>query len=85
MEGYNIERCRQNDLYLSAVPETVTLARQAGSMEKAEQLADWRESVVFTEAERAVLEYVEVMTLSDRRVRDEVQRMRKKECAKCAI
>lgn len=85
MEGYNIERCRQNDLYLSAVPETVTLARQAGSMEKAEQLADWRESVVFTEAERAALEYVEVMTLSVRRVRDEVQRMRKKECAKCAI
>lgn len=85
MEGYNIECCRQNDLCPSGVPAAVTLVRQAGSMEKAEQLADWRESAVFTEADPAALEHVEVMTLSDRRVNDEIQRMRKKECAECAI
>jgi alkylhydroperoxidase family enzyme len=50
----------------------MTLARRAGSMEKAEQLADWRESAVFTEVERAALEYTEAMTMSDQRVSDEL-------------
>lgn len=51
---------------------SMTLARRAGSMEKAEQLAGWRESAVFSEAERAALEYAEAMTMSDRRVSDEL-------------
>ncbi|MGQ0577947.1 MAG: carboxymuconolactone decarboxylase family protein [Betaproteobacteria bacterium] len=51
---------------------SMTLARRAGSMEKAEQLADWRESAVFAEAERTALEYAEAMTMSDRRVSDEL-------------
>jgi alkylhydroperoxidase family enzyme len=50
----------------------MTLARRAGSMEKAEQLADWRESAVFTEAERTALEYTEAVTITDRRVSDEL-------------
>ena len=51
---------------------SMTLARRAGSMEKAEQLADWRESAVFTEAERTALEYAEAVTITDRRVSDEL-------------
>jgi len=51
---------------------SMTLARRAGSMEKAEQLTGWRESVAFTEAERAALEYTEAMTMSDRHVSDEL-------------
>ena len=51
---------------------SMTLARRAGSMEKAEALAHWRESVMFTEAERAALEYTEAMTMSDRHVSDEL-------------
>jgi uncharacterized peroxidase-related enzyme len=51
---------------------SMTLARREGSMEKAEQLANWRESAVFTEAERAALEYTEAMTMSDRHVSDEL-------------
>ena len=51
---------------------SMTLARRAGSMEKAEQLADWRKSAVFSEAERATLQYTEAMTMSDRHVSDEL-------------
>jgi len=51
---------------------SMTLARRAGSMEKAEQLTDWRKSAVFTEAERTALEYAEAITMSDRRVSDEL-------------
>ena len=51
---------------------SMTLARRAGSMEKAEQLTGWRKSVVFTDAERAALEYTEAMTESDRHVSDEL-------------
>jgi AhpD family alkylhydroperoxidase len=52
--------------------KSMTLARRAGSMEKAEQLTGWRESVVFTGAERAALEYTEAMTMSDRHASDEL-------------
>jgi AhpD family alkylhydroperoxidase len=48
------------------------LARRAGSMAKVEALEGWRESDLFTEQERAVLDYVEAMTYSDRQVSDEM-------------
>jgi len=48
------------------------LARRTGSMEKVEALEIWQESVLFSEQERAVLEYTEAMTCSDRRVTDEM-------------
>ena len=51
---------------------SMTLARRAGSMEKAEKLVNWRESAVFTEAERTALEFAEAVTITDRRVSDEL-------------
>ncbi len=53
------------------------LARRAGSMDKVEALEGWRESELFSEQERAVLDYVEAMTCSDRQVTDEqVEKLR---------
>lgn len=49
---------------------SATLARHAGSMDKVEQLEQWRESDAFDERERAVLEYSEAMTYPDRPVPD---------------
>lgn len=48
------------------------LARRAGSMAKVEALEGWRDSELFSEQERVVLEYVEAMTYSDRQVTDEM-------------
>ncbi len=48
------------------------LARRAGSMAKVEAVEGWRESELFSSMERAVLDYVEAMTLSDRQVDDEM-------------
>ncbi|MEH6626203.1 MAG: carboxymuconolactone decarboxylase family protein [Motiliproteus sp.] len=45
-----------------------TLIKRAGSEEKAELLHDWRESSFFDAQERAVLEYTEAITYSDREV-----------------
>ena len=56
---------------------SATLARRAGSMDKAEQLEHWREADLFDERERAVLDYTEAITYSDRQVSDEmVDRLR---------
>lgn len=51
---------------------SMTLARRAGSTEKVQQLSNWRESGAFSESERAALDYAEAMTLSDRRVTDDL-------------
>ncbi|HEC15718.1 MAG TPA: carboxymuconolactone decarboxylase family protein [Sedimenticola sp.] len=49
-----------------------TLAKRAGSMEKVEALDNWRErDDLFDEKERAVLDYTEAVTYSDRQVTDE--------------
>ncbi|TAM57420.1 MAG: carboxymuconolactone decarboxylase family protein [Rhodanobacter sp.] len=51
---------------------SATLAKRSGSMEKVGQLAQWRESDFFDEKEKAVLEYTEAVTYSDRQVSDEL-------------
>lgn len=51
---------------------SMTLARRAGSMDKAQQVATWRESEAFGPAERVALEYAEAMTFTDRGVTDEL-------------
>lgn len=50
---------------------SATLAKRAGSMEKVEQLADWRDSGAFTDKEKAALAYTEEITYSDRQVSNE--------------
>lgn len=47
-----------------------TLAKRSGSMEKAEAVDRWRESDLFDEKEKAVLEYTEAVTDSNRQVSD---------------
>ncbi|MFP4190836.1 MAG: carboxymuconolactone decarboxylase family protein [Candidatus Hydrogenedentota bacterium] len=47
------------------------LARRSGSMAKVEAVEQWRDSALFDEQERAVLEYAEAMTDSNQHVRDE--------------
>ena len=49
-----------------------TLAKRAGSPEKVEHLERWRESEIFDEKEKAVLEYTEAVTYSDRQVSNEL-------------
>ena len=46
------------------------LLERTGSMEKGLVLENWRESDLFDEKERIVLEYAEAMTYSDRQVTD---------------
>ncbi len=46
------------------------LAKRTGSMNKVEALGQWNESELFDDKERVVLEYVEAMTYTDRRVDD---------------
>ena len=48
-----------------------TLAMRCGSMEKLHSLANWRESTLFDEMEKQVLDYTEAMTYTERRVTDE--------------
>ncbi|MCW8885490.1 MAG: carboxymuconolactone decarboxylase family protein, partial [Motiliproteus sp.] len=45
-----------------------TLIKRAGSEAKVAELASWRQSELFDGLERAVLEYTEAMTYSDREV-----------------
>jgi AhpD family alkylhydroperoxidase len=47
------------------------LARRCGSMEKAMQVAQWRESTLFDAVECAVLDYAEAVTRSDLEVTEE--------------
>jgi len=51
---------------------SATLAKRAGSMEKVEALDHWKESELFNDKEKAVLEYAEAITYSDRQVSDEL-------------
>jgi uncharacterized peroxidase-related enzyme len=51
---------------------SATLAKRAGSMDKVEQLADWREKDIFTVKERLALEYAEAVTYSDQQVSEEL-------------
>ncbi|MGR9100899.1 MAG: carboxymuconolactone decarboxylase family protein [Gammaproteobacteria bacterium] len=46
------------------------LAKRSGSADKVEALEGWRESKLFDEREKAVLDYVEAVTYSDRQVED---------------
>ena len=47
-------------------------AERAGSLEKLEVLASWRESALFSEKEKAVLEYAEAITCPGQKVSDEL-------------
>jgi AhpD family alkylhydroperoxidase len=49
-----------------------TLATRAGSMDKVLALANWEASDLYSEIERAALEYAEAVTYSDRQVSDEL-------------
>lgn len=51
---------------------SATLSERAGSMDKVEQLEQWRESDLFDKQERAVLAYTEAMTYSDRQVTEDL-------------
>lgn len=51
---------------------SATLAKRADSMEKVEAVEHWRESGLFDEKEKAVLEYAEAMTDSNLQVTDEM-------------
>ncbi len=51
---------------------SATLAKRAGSLEKVENLEHWKESKLFDEKERVVLEYTEAVTYSDQQVSDEL-------------
>jgi len=54
-----------------------TLIKRSGSTEKVENLERWRESDLFDEREKVVLEYTEAITYSDQLVTDElVERLR---------
>lgn len=56
---------------------SATLAKRHGSMDKVENLAQWRDSDLFDEKEKSVLDYTEAVTRSDQQVTDEmVQRLR---------
>lgn len=57
---------------------SAVLARRSGSMAKVEALQEWRGSDIYDERERAVLDYVESVTLSERQVEDsQVQTLRR--------
>ncbi len=51
---------------------SATLATRAGSMDKVEQLEQWRDSPLFDEKERIALEYAEAVTYSDQQVSTEL-------------
>ena len=54
-----------------------TLIERSGSTEKVDHLDRWRESDLFDEKEKAVLEYTEAVTYSDQQVTDDlVDRLR---------
>jgi len=51
---------------------SATLAKRTGSMDKVEALEQWKESQLFDEKEKAVLEYTEAVTYSEQQVTDEL-------------
>ncbi|MCP4698955.1 MAG: carboxymuconolactone decarboxylase family protein [Gammaproteobacteria bacterium] len=48
------------------------LLKRSGSVEKTEALEHWRQSALFDEQEKTVLEYTEAITYSDQQVSDEL-------------
>ena len=57
---------------------SATLAKRSGSLEKVEKLDKWKESDLFDEKEKIVLEYTEAITYSGQQVTDElVERLKK--------
>lgn len=59
-----------NDCPFCVDLNSAILLERSGDIRKVEALASWRESDLFTDHERAVLDYAEAMTLSDREVDD---------------
>jgi AhpD family alkylhydroperoxidase len=54
-----------------------TLLQRSGTMDKVDALEQWKESDLFDEKERIVLEYTEAVTFSDRHVTDDlIQRLK---------
>ena len=51
---------------------SATLAKRADSMQKVEALERWKESDVFDQKEKVVLEYTEAVTYSDQQVSEEL-------------
>ncbi len=51
---------------------SATLVKRSGSMEKVEKLAQWKESDLFDDKEKVILEYTEAVTYSDQQVTDEL-------------
>ena len=51
---------------------SATLAKRTGSLDKVEALKQWKESTLFDEKEKVVLEYTEAVTYSDQQVTDEL-------------
>ena len=51
---------------------SATLAKRSGSLEKVENLENWRESGLFDEKEKVALEYAEAITYSDQNVSDDL-------------
>lgn len=51
---------------------TATSLKRGANLEKIEALEDWRESELFDARQRAVLDYAEAITRSDRRVEDDI-------------
>jgi AhpD family alkylhydroperoxidase len=57
---------------------SAVLAQRLGSMEKVDNLSTWSASDLFDEQEKAVLEYTEAVTYSDKQVTDQmVERLRR--------
>ena len=50
---------------------SATLAKRSGSMNKVEELENWKNSTIFDEKERIVLEYTEAVTYSNEQVTNE--------------
>jgi uncharacterized peroxidase-related enzyme len=51
---------------------SATLAKRSGSMEKVDGLERWKDSDLFDDKEKAVLEYTEAVTYTDQQVTDEM-------------
>ena len=51
---------------------SATFAKRSGSLDKVEQLEQWKDSDLFNEKEKVVLEYTEAVTYSDQQVTDEL-------------
>ena len=67
-----------NDCPFCVDINSATLLKRGASLEKVQALPHWRESNLFDERERRVLEYAEAITRSDERVNDAmIERLRR--------